>query len=145
MSDFDAARAEWEAVFAQVPDAALLYLKPGDDYALGGLQVHVNWVLTHYSRVLDGIKADPYNQLQPLDPPGESTEVSKRAKGGLTAPERKPTLDEMSRLHRSVREAAAGIAEADGSRKTPAAYGEGEDAAASSPDQGLGWLREPTR
>ncbi|HXL77064.1 MAG TPA: DinB family protein [Candidatus Eisenbacteria bacterium] len=145
LSDFDSARAEWEAVFAQVPDAALSYLKPGDDYALGGLQVHVNWVLVHYSRVLDGIKADPYHQMQPLDPPGESTEVNKRAKGGLTAPERKPTLDEMSRLHRSVREAAAGIAEADWSRKTPVVYGEGQDPYPTSPDDVLGWLREHYR
>src|SRR5260370_30900800 len=119
MSDFDAARAEWEAVFAQVPDAALLYLKPGDDYALGGLQVHVNWVLTHYSRVLDGIKADPYHQLQPLDPPGESTAVNKRATGRLTPPPRTPTLDDIPRLHRSVRAAAPGSAQPDRARHTP--------------------------
>src|SRR5260370_33765489 len=134
MSDFDAARAEWEAVFAQVPDAALLYLKPGDDYALGGLQVHVNWVLTHYSRVLDGIKADPYNQLQPLDPPGESTEVSKRANGALSAPERKPTLDEMSMLHRSVRDAAAGIARPAEPANTPAVACDGTCPRSNSTD-----------
>src|SRR2546425_2648869 len=80
LSDFDAARAEWESVFAQVPDAALAYLKPGDDYALGGLQVHVNWILVHYSRVLAGIKANPHRELEPLDAPGESNEAKKRAK-----------------------------------------------------------------
>jgi hypothetical protein len=95
--------------------------------------------------VLDGIKADPYHQLQPLDRPGESTDVNKRAKAGLTAPERKPSLDEMSRLHRSVREAAAGIAEADWSRKTPVVYGEGQDPYQTSPDDVLGWLREHYR
>jgi hypothetical protein len=145
LADFDGARTEWEAVFAQVPDAALSYLKAGDDYALGGLQVHVNWVLTHYSRVLDAIKADPYHQLQPLDRPGESTEANKRAKAGLTAPERKPALEEMSGLHRSVKKAAAGIAEVDWSRKTPVVYGEGQDPYPTSPDDVLGWLREHYR
>src|SRR5438128_12067641 len=87
LSDFDAARAEWEAVFAQVPDAALSYLKPGDDYALGGLQVHVNWDLVHYSRVLDGVQADPNHELQPLNRPEESTAANKRANASLTAPQ----------------------------------------------------------
>src|SRR5437879_3385644 len=57
LADFETARKEWEAAFANVPDGALTYLKPGDDYSLGGLQVHVNWVLVHYRRVLDGILA----------------------------------------------------------------------------------------
>lgn len=141
LADFDDARAEWESVFAQVPDAALSYLKPGDDYALGGLQVHVNWVLLHYSRVLDAIKTDPHHELQPLDPPGESTDANKRAKAGLTVPERRPALEEMAGLHRAVREAAAGIAAADWSRKTPVVYGDGQDPYPTSPDDVLDWLR----
>src|SRR3989441_12475459 len=112
LSDFDAARAEWEAAFAQVPDAALAYLKPGDDYALGGLQVHVNWVLVHYGRVLDAIRADPHQTLQPLDKPGESEDANRRAKAGLAAAERKPSLQEMAGLHRFVKEAAAGLSAA---------------------------------
>jgi len=145
LSDLDAARAEWEAAFAQVPDAALAYLKPGDDYALGGLQVHVNWVLVHYGRVLDAIKADPRRTLEPLDKPGESDDANKRAKAGLTAAERKPSLEEMSGLHRFVREAAAGLSEADWSRKTPVVYGEGQDPYPTSPDDVVGWLRDHYR
>jgi hypothetical protein len=145
LSDFDAALAEWEGAFAQVPDAALAYLKPGDDYALGGLQVHVNWVLVHYGRVLDGIKADPLQELQPLDKPGESAEANKRAKSGLTAAERKSALEEMSGLHRFVKDTAADLSEADWSRKTPVIYGEGQDPFPTSPDDVLGWLRDHYR
>src|SRR5258708_34680820 len=94
LADFDIARAEWESAFAQVPDAALAYLKPGDDYALGGLQVHVNWVLVHYGRVLDAIRADPHQALQPLDKPGESEDANRRAKRRLTPPQRKTALAE---------------------------------------------------
>jgi hypothetical protein len=42
MSDLETARSEWATSFQNVPDQALAYLKPGDDYSLGGLQTHVN-------------------------------------------------------------------------------------------------------
>ncbi|TMD88457.1 MAG: DinB family protein [Chloroflexi bacterium] len=145
LSDFDAAREEWEAAFAQVPDSALAYLKPGDDYAIGGLQVHVNWVLVHYGRILDGIRAEPQQELQPLDKPGESDEANKRARAGLTAAERKPALEEMSGLHRFVKDTAADLSEADWSRKTPVIYGDGQDPYPTSPDDVLGWLRDHYR
>jgi hypothetical protein len=145
LSDLDAAREEWESTFAQVPDAALAYLKPGDDYALGGLQVHVNWVLVHYGRVLDALKADPHHTLEPLDKPGESTDANARAKAGLTAAERKAALEEMSGLHRFVKEAAAGMSDEDWSRKTPVIYGEGPAPYPTSPDDVVGWLRDHYR
>jgi hypothetical protein len=145
LSDLDAAREEWESTFAQVPDAALAYLKPGDDYALGGLQVHVNWVLVHYGRVLDALKADPHQTLEPLDKPGESTDANARAKAGLTAGERKVALEEMSGLHRFVKEAAAGMSDEDWSRKTPVIYGEGQAPYSTSPDDVVGWLRDHYR
>jgi DinB superfamily len=145
LSDLDAARAEWEAAFADVPDAALAYLKPGDDYALGGLQVHVNWVLVHYGRVLDAIRADPHRQLEPLDKPGEAEDANRRAKAGLTSAERKPSLEEMSGLHRFVKDAVAGLSAADWSHKTPVVYGEGQDPYPTSPDDVVGWLRDHYR
>ena len=145
LTDLDAARAEWEAAFAQVPDGALAYLKPGDDYALGGLQVHVNWVLVHYGRVLDALRAEPHKQLEPLDGPGESDDANKRAKAGLTAAERKPALEEMSGLHRFVKEVAAGVSTADWNHKTPVVYGKGQDPYPTSPDDVVGWLRDHYR
>jgi hypothetical protein len=145
LADLDVARAEWEAAFAQVPDAALAYLKPGDDYALGGLQVHVNWVLVHYGRVLDAIRADPHQAVEPLDKPGESEDANKRAKAGLTGAERKPSLEEMSGLHRFVKGAAAGLSATDWSHKTPVVYGEGQDPYPTSPDDVVGWLRDHYR
>lgn len=145
LADLDAAREEWESTFAQVPDAALAYLKPGDDYALGGLQVHVNWVLVHYGRVLDALRADPHQTLEPLDKPGESDDANKRAKGGLSASERKPALEEMAGLHRFVKEAAARMSDEDWSRKTSVTYGEGQDPYPTSPDDVVGWLRDHYR
>ena len=145
LSDLDAARAEWESAFAQVPDAALAYLKPGDDYALGGLQVHVNWVLVHYSRVLVGIRAAPHRQLEPLDRPDESVKANKRAKVGFTAAERKPAMEEMAKHHRSVKSAAAGLSAEEWSSKTPVVYEAGQEPYPTSPDDIVGWLRDHYR
>src|ERR1700694_4891618 len=85
LANFELARSEWETAFRSVPDSALAYLKPGDDYALGGLQIHVNWVLVHYGRVLDALRADPHQTLEPLDKPDESEDANRRGRAGLRA------------------------------------------------------------
>ena len=133
LADFEAARLEWEAAFAGVPDAALAYLKPGDDYALGGLLVHVNWVLAHYLRVLDG-------QTVLHDPP-----LSPEAHDGLTPVRRAESLVEMSRLHDAVRTAVSGLDDSGWRRVTPVVYGPGEDPFPTTPEDVVGWLREHYR
>src|SRR5438270_13533741 len=96
LADFDVALDEWEGAFARVPDGALTYLKPGDDYSLGGLQVHVNWVLVHYRRVLDGIVAAGFDGIGPQDPTGAEAQARAGAMRGLKAAERRNSLDEMA-------------------------------------------------
>jgi hypothetical protein len=145
LADFEAARKEWESAFAKVPDHALTYLKPGDDYALGGLQVHVNWVLTHYRRVLDGIIAGRFAPLGPLDEAAEIAPALAKSKAGLNAGERAKSLDEMGRLHVAVAAAVSRMPAQDWSRKADVIYGEGQDPYPTSPDDILGWLREHYR
>lgn len=145
LADFDAARKEWEAAFADVPDGALAYLKPGDDYALGGLQIHVNWVLTHYRRVLDGIIAGGFKQLGPQDAPGEGDAAGQKAKDGLAKGDRAKALDEMVRSHAAVTAAVKRISAADWSRKAEVVYGEGQDPYPTSPEDIVEWLRDHYR
>lgn len=145
LADFDAARLEWESAFAQVPDGALAYLKAGDDYALGGLQIHVNWVLTHYRRVLDGMIASRFGDLGPQDSPGEGEAAGQKAKQGLTEGERAKALDEMGRLHSAVMAAASKMPEGDWSRKAAVVYGEGQDPYPTSPEDIVEWLRDHYR
>jgi DinB superfamily len=133
LADFEVARTEWEAAFARVPDAALTYLKPGDDYALGGLLVHVNWVLARYLRVLDG-------RVVLEHPP-----VTEDVRRGLTPRQRLEALQEMARLHAAVRSAVEGLDAAEWERKTPVVYGEGEAPYLTSPEDVLGWLRDHYR
>ena len=145
LADFDKARVEWESALAEVPDEALAYLKPGDDYALGGLQVHVNWVLVHYRRVLDGLIAGDSNPLPPLDAPGEAEEVNKRANAGLTGDGRREALAEMARLHGAVMKGARGLSDEGWSRKVPVVYGAGQDPYPTSPEDVIGWLSDHYR
>ena len=145
LADFDIARSEWESAFAQVPDGALGYLKAGDDYALGGLQVHVNWVLTHYRRVLDGIIAAGFGEVGPQDSPGEGEAASVKAKQGLAKGERPKAVDEMGRLHAAVTAAVARTPERDWSRKANVVYAAGQDPYPTSPEDIVEWLRDHYR
>ena len=145
LADFETARREWESAFEQVPDDALAYLKAGDDYALGGLQVHVNWVLVHYRRVLDGIVAGGFKALGPQDAVGEGDAAGRRAREGLGKGERAKVMDEMGRLHSDVASAVTRMPQADWSRKCDVVYGEGQDPFPTSPEDIVGWLRDHYR
>ncbi|TME24429.1 MAG: hypothetical protein E6I67_00725 [Chloroflexi bacterium] len=145
LADFETARKEWEAAFAKVPDGALTYLKPGDDYSLGGLQVHVNWVLVHYRRVLDGILAAGFAETAPADPPADVRRALEGAKHGLMPAERRSSLAEMAQLHATVRSIICELAEEDWSRKASVIYGEGQDPYPTSPEDVIGWLRDHYR
>ena len=145
LADFEAARGEWEGAFARVPDDALAYLKPGDDYALGGLQVHVNWVLAHYERVLAGIVSAGFGEIGPQDPPGAESEALAGARRGLEPDQRSRSLDEMARLHGAVRSAIGRLADSDWARKAPVVYGTGQEPYATSPEDIVGWLRDHYR
>jgi hypothetical protein len=145
LADFEAARAEWESALAKVPDEALAFLKPGDDYALGGLQVHVNWVLVHYGRVLDAMIAGGFAPIGPKDAAGEPEAVNKKAKAGLTAAGRREALTEMANLHQSVVRGVQSIAADDWARKAAVVYGEGQDPYPTSAEDVIGWLRDHYR
>ena len=128
LAGLEAARAEWEGAYAKVPDEALTYLKPGDDYSLGGLQVHVNWVLAHYLRVLEGAVVTE-------DPP-----LSEDARDGLTAPQRREYLAEMARLHDDVMATITDLEDGAWERLTPVVYGPGQEPYLTSPEAVIGWL-----
>jgi DinB superfamily len=145
LADFDKARAEWEQALGQAPDEALDYLKPGDDYALGGLQVHVNWVLVHYQRVLDALIAGGFAALAPLDSPGENDEVNKSAKAGLSADGRRKALATMASIHQSVLDAATPLSDERWSHKTAVVYGAGQDPYPTSVEDIIGWLSDHYR
>lgn len=145
MADFEAAAGEWRASFQRVPDEALDYLKPGDDYSLGGLQAHVNWVLVHYRRVLDAIVACGFGEVGPQDATGEAEAAVHKARLGMTPDQRREAMNEMARLHSAVVAAVAKLEEGDWRRKAPVVYGAGQEPFLTSPEDVIGWLRDHYR
>ena len=145
LADLDAARQEWEDAFARVPDDALTYLKPGDDYSLGGLLVHVNWVLVHYQRVLEGLVKTNFAPLGPQDPPGAQAMALDGARRGLTSAQRGPALEEMARLHATVSAGARRLRDEQWTRKAEVVYSVGEDPYPTCAEDIIGWLREHYR
>ena len=146
LAAFEAARSEWEQAFARVPDLALGYLKPGDDYSLGGLQVHVNWVLEHYNRILGAILAFRFqNTIGPQDPDGAEVRARETMREGLSPQERPGAIDRMHRLHQETRVACTNLVDEDWDRKAQVVYGEGEDPDPTSPADIVGWLTDHYR
>ena len=140
LAGLETARTDWAAAFGNVPDDALGYLKPGDDYALGGLQVHVNWVLLHYRRVLEGIVARKFERLEPQDGPAEEGAAREAAKHGLDAARRNRSMDEMSGHHDAVLRALKRVEPADWERKAPVVYVAGQEPYPTSPADLVEWL-----
>ncbi len=145
LADFEASRMQWETAFARVPGGALTYLKPGDDYALGGLQVHVNWVLERYGRILQRIIATGFQPTGPPDLPGEASRARERARRGLLPAERRQALDEMAHLHAGVRARCGELPASDWSRKAAVVYEVDEDPLQTSPEDLVRWLTEHYR
>ena len=142
LADFDRSRDAFLDALRAAPDDALAYLREGDIYAIGGLAVHCNWVLRHYSRVLLALAAGGGTELHPSDPEGEQEEANRRARSGLTAEERAPELAELETLHQEVRRAAAAVPPDSWEHKTPVLYGSDAQAYPTSPGDVVGWLRD---
>lgn len=142
LSEFDSSRDQFLAAIAPVPDAALVYRRPGDIYAIGGLAVHCNAVLKHYGRVLDRIVEHGTTEFRAEDPPKEVEESSQRALAGVSPSERDAELALLSELHEDLKRTALTVPAGDWERKTPVLYGSAADAYATSPDDIIGWLRD---
>ncbi|MDQ6920813.1 MAG: hypothetical protein M3170_04355, partial [Candidatus Dormibacteraeota bacterium] len=87
LTAFDSARDAYLESMARVPADGFSYLKPGDDYSVGGLAVHVNFVLEHYTNVLAALVAAGIAECRPEDPPGLEERALARAREALRVEE----------------------------------------------------------
>ena len=102
LATFATARDEYLDAMRGVPADAVGYLKPGDDYSLGGIAVHVNFVLEHYTNVLNAVIAADFAECRPQDPPGLEERALARAGQTLGAAEVEVELARTQELHREV-------------------------------------------
>ena len=92
----DTAHRAIEETFAAMPDAALAWLKPGDDYAIGGIVIHLIQSLDGYIATLEALRAAGFADT---DGPGEDEAIVDaqlmHARRGLTPGERAPAFADM--------------------------------------------------
>ncbi len=144
LAAFATARDEYLDTMRRVPPRASEYLKPGDDYTLGGIAVHVTFVLEHYTNVLNALVAGGFAECRPEDPPGLEERAKARAKEVLQAGEVEAELARTTELHQRVVGVIEG-ADVDLDRKAPVWYPGGTEAYPTSPADVLGWLTDHYR
>ncbi|TMB95911.1 MAG: hypothetical protein E6J38_04900 [Chloroflexi bacterium] len=102
------ARKAIDDAFAPMPDSALAYLKPGDDYAIGGIVIHLIQSLDGYIATLEALGQAGYRDTEG---PAEDESVVEgqlaHARLGLTPAERKSTFAEMAAKQQQLGRLAA--------------------------------------
>jgi len=139
---FDEARDRFLTAFERVPDAALGYLKPGDDQSVGGLLPHLTWGIGHYTGVLAAAAAEDFGEVRDRADPAETERTADAARRGLDGPERGPALDALREAHDRLVRRCRDLPEADFERTAPVFYG---DATAPHPTSAavvVGWLTD---
>jgi hypothetical protein len=139
LRDFDEARQSFQHSLEAAPEGALGYLKPGDDYALGGLALHVNVVLEHYLQVMQGVLASGGGEVRLPDRAAAFDAAHARAKEGVRPGELRPVLERTDSLHTQVRTLAAAVAPSEWERQATVRVGAEPPYLASAADV-LGWL-----
>lgn len=140
LTGFDFSRDRFLDAFEHVPTLALGYLKPGDEYSLAGLTVHVNYVLEHYSNVLDQLVAVNFGECRPSDPDGLEAGARERARSHLERPAFDAEITRLRQLHEAVRARLLAIGE-HWTRKADVFYGDAPEAFPTSAADVLGWLK----
>jgi hypothetical protein len=142
LAAFDDARDRFLAAFEQVPDSALGFLKSGDDYAVGGLLVHITGALARYARVLEAVVGNRFAQIRVSEPSGEVERVGEEARRGLDAASRPAALEALKREHDRVAAQMRALPDSDFSRQAPVYYGDAADTFPTSAGDIAGWLTD---
>ena len=141
LADFDRAREEFEEAMRRAPDAALRHRAPGDDYALGGLVVHVTQVLDHYTAVLNAIHtADWQSPTAPssLTSDGDAALI----RDGFGGDSRAGVLARLRDAHTALVNAACAEPSDWFSRQAPVTYSGSSEPYLTSPADVVGWVRD---
>ena len=139
LESFDSARDGYLKAFRKVPAGAMPYVKEGDDYSLGGIAVHVAFVIEHYTNVLAAIEAANFSECRSQDPAGLEAGALAKAKAPLAHPEVEGELARTEQLHDAIAKKIGALG-ADWSRKTPVFFGEAAETYPTAASDVLGWL-----
>jgi hypothetical protein len=149
LAAFDQSYTEFLDAFADVPDEALSYLAPGDEYVLGVLPIHLTQSAQRYMAVLtqlDGLPSGVVDlsadaELEAEESQRHAALVAKRP----SASERAHMLADLDAVHHSARSRLAGYAPAEFARVVPVIYARGTEPYPTSAQAITGWLTEHYR
>ena len=144
LSAFSGARDEYLAAFRRVPPEAVGFRKEGDDYSLGGIAVHVNYVLEHYTNVLNTVIGADFRECRPEDPPELEERARSRAASAMAYDDFAGELKRTEKLHLGVAEIVEAMT-AGPERKAPVWYPGATEAYPTSVADVLGWLSDHYR
>ncbi len=141
LAEFDRSRTEFEEAVRRAPDAALRYRAPGDDYAMGGLVVHVTQVLVHYTDVLDAIHTADWQS--PTAPPSQTSDSEAALiRDGFGGDSRSDILAQLRAAHTALVAAVRVEPSEWFSRKAPVTYSGSSEPYPTSPADVVGWVRD---
>ncbi len=144
LADFDRARMDFEAALRRAPDAALRHKAAGEDYALGGLVVHVTDVLRRYARVVDALRQ---SEFKPFTGPEHITpsEHEAQIRDGFDGVARGPLVEDMRAAHGALVDAIM-LSPADEFRRQVAVkYGTTSEPYPTSYADVVGWVADHYR
>lgn len=149
MTAFNEGRDAFLAAYATVPDEALSYLPPGDEYALGALPIHICDSIEHYLLVFDRMTRANYGSFdlsQDADANAMSQQQHQRMlQARPTAAERAGLVDTVNATHDQLRQRFDPLTDEDFARTAPIIYDAGGQPYPTSVGMIVGWLSDHYR
>jgi hypothetical protein len=142
MAAFDESRDRFLDAYERVPDAALGFLKPGDDYSIGGLLAHLTWGLRHYAGVLEAAAAGGFGEVRDPTDRAEQDRVSAEGRRTIAAAERGASLASLGAAHARLAGQVRSLPESDFERTAPVLYGDATEPYPTSAATVIGWMTE---
>jgi hypothetical protein len=141
LAEFQRHRQDFEEAVRRAPDAALRYRPDGEDFALGGLVVHVTDVLKHYTRVLETIHATDWQAGRAPDHQ-TSAEDAAVIHAGFSGDLRAQVVGDMRTAHDAFVESVRAEPPDWFERQASVTYGGSSEPYPTSPSDVVGWLRD---
>jgi hypothetical protein len=144
LTDLDRARVDFEESLRRAPDAALRYKPAGEDYALGGLVVHVSDVMRRYAQVADALRAANFAGFHAPDwtTPDEDAALIRE---GFSGEKRPAVLDDMRSAHSAFVDAIRNTPSGKFQQQAPVTYGASTEPYPTAPADIVKWVADHYR
>jgi hypothetical protein len=140
LAALDAAHNKFERALRAIPDAALVYRPPADDFALGGILVHVAEVLAQYAELLQQFRAADLAPVRQAEPACDAQRTAS-IRAGL-APQQRAEMIELLRVaHAALVVRVCQLPEDQFTLKVPVMFCGSTEHAATSAEDVVGWMR----